>query len=60
MPEENECILGIRKVENALRDMMNWIAVFAEEYEIPKEAVDKLNEKVHEIAKIAGDIPCGE
>ncbi len=55
---EDKCILGIREVENALRDMMNWIAVFAEEYELPKEAVDKLNEKVHEIARLAGDIPC--
>ncbi len=58
MAEENECITGIRKVENSLRDLLNWVAVFAEEYEIPKEAVDKLNEKIHEIVKLTEDINC--
>ncbi len=55
---EDKCILGIREVENSLRDMMNWIAVFAQEYSIPEEAVTKLREKIEEIAKKAGDIPC--
>ena len=55
---EDKCILAIKEVEDSLRDMMNWVAVFAEEYNIPEEAVTKLKEKISEIAKKAGDIPC--
>jgi len=53
-----KCIEGIKEVENALRDMMNWIAIFADEYNLPKEAKDKLDEQIEIIAKKAGNIDC--
>lgn len=56
--EGSECDKSIKDVENALRDMMNWVAVFAGEYNVAKEAVDKLNEKIQEIAQLAGNIKC--
>lgn len=53
-----KCIQGIREVENSLRDLMNWIAVFAEEYDLPEEAKETLYGKIEEIAKKAGEIAC--
>jgi phage shock protein A len=46
---------NVKEAENAVRDLKNWIAVFAQEYDLPDEAVKKLQEKVDELAsKIAG------
>ena len=45
---------NIRDAENAVRDLKNWVAVFAAEYDLPKEAIDTLHKKIDELAmKIA-------
>ena len=47
---------GIRDAENAVRDLKNWIAVFAKEYGLPKGASDKLHEQVDIVAAKVGKI----
>lgn len=47
---------NIRDAENAVRDLKNWLAVFAEEYEIPQEAIDTLHKKIDELAMKIGAI----
>ncbi|MFC1775016.1 hypothetical protein ACFLZN_01735 [Nanoarchaeota archaeon] len=46
------------EVENQLRDLLNWVSVFAEEYDLPEEATHKLREKIELLAKTVGEIPC--
>ena len=38
-------------VENDIRDLVNWLAVFQEEYGIDEEAVDVLRQKFERLAK---------
>ena len=40
-------------IENDIRDIVNWLAVFKEEYGIPDDAVDVLKEKLEALAKKA-------
>ncbi len=40
-------------IENEIRDIVNWLAVFKEEYGIADEAVDVLKEKLEELARKA-------
>lgn len=47
MPDTN----SVRDAENAVRDLKNWIFVFAKEHNLPKDAVDKLHEQVDNVAK---------
>ena len=47
---------SIRDAENAVRDLKNWIYVFAKEHNLPKDAVDKLHEQVDVVAKKVGNI----
>jgi phage shock protein A len=42
---------NVREAENAVRDLKNWIFVFAKEYDLAKEAVDKLHEQVDKVAQ---------
>ena len=59
MPDEPKIdVNAVKNAENSVRDLKNWVAVFSQEYELPEEAVDKLNEKVEEIAKKIGAISC--
>lgn len=46
----------IRNVENAVRDVRNWLAVFKTEYDLPEEAYKKLHDKIEEIGKKVGGI----
>jgi len=39
------------EIENEIRNIINWLAVFKEEYGIPEEAVSVLREKLEELAK---------
>ena len=39
----------LKEVADKVRDLKNWIAVFAEEYKLPEEAVKKLHEKIDEV-----------
>ena len=36
--------------ENKIRDLINWVAVFNEEYDLPNEVVEQLKSKLEEIA----------
>ncbi len=46
---------NVKEAENAVRDLKNWIAVFAQEYDLPEEAKNTLHKKIDELAeKIAG------
>jgi hypothetical protein len=47
---------NVREAENAVRDLKNWVFVFAKEYELPEEAVNKLHEQVDKVAKKIAEI----
>ena len=51
-------IEAVKTAENTVRDIKNWLAVFAEEYSIPEEANAKLNQKIDELARTIGNISC--
>ncbi|MBW3023215.1 hypothetical protein KY308_03865 [Candidatus Woesearchaeota archaeon] len=42
---------NVAELENKIRDIINWLAVFQEEYGIADEAVNVLREKLEELAK---------
>jgi len=46
----------IEDAENQIRDIKNWVFVFAKEYNLADEAVKLLHEKIDELAKTVGDI----
>ncbi len=50
----------LKAIEDIVRDTKNWVAVFKTEYEqaMTDEAVNKLNEKLGELAVKAGNIKC--
>ena len=41
---------AFKEVANEIRDVINWIKVFEEEYNLPVEVVDKLRSRLEEIA----------
>jgi hypothetical protein len=49
---------NVRDAENAVRDLKNWIAVFAQEYSLPEEAIKTLHQKIDELAAKIGNIKC--
>ena len=46
----------LKEVANKLRDLKNWIAVFADEYSLPEEAKKKLHEKIDEVGASLGGL----
>jgi len=46
----------IEDAENAVRDLKNWIAVFAEEHDLPEDAKETLHQKIDDLARIVGEI----
>ncbi|MEM3126843.1 MAG: hypothetical protein QW331_02120 [Candidatus Woesearchaeota archaeon] len=44
----------IKSIENQIRDAINDLTVFQEEYDIPEEAVEDLRSKLENIAKRVG------
>lgn len=44
-------INAVKDTANTLRELKNWIFIFAKEYDLPDEAVTKLHEKVDEVAE---------
>lgn len=44
----------ITHLADKLRDLKNWFAVFADEYNLPEEARKKLHEKIDAIGKELG------
>lgn len=49
---------NVREAENAVRDLKNWVFVFAKEYDLPEEAVKKLHEEIDKLAMKIGNIKC--
>ena len=47
-----------KEIEDELRDIINWIAVFEQEYDIPAEVVETLLKKLHNVAKKVGWLHC--
>jgi len=43
-------------VENDIRDIINWLAAFQEEYDIAEEAVNVLRSKLEKLAKKVGSL----
>ena len=43
-----------KEVENEVRDTINWIKVFEEEYDLPAEVVNQLRERLEGIATKLG------
>lgn len=52
------CYEDVKKIEDELRDLMNWVAIFEKEYDIPREVVDTLYNKIHSIAQRIGWLKC--
>lgn len=48
----------VQKIEDEIRDLMNWVAVFEREYDLPKEVVETLHSKLHNIAQRVGWLKC--
>jgi hypothetical protein len=43
-----------KEVEDQIRDTVNWVKVFEEEYDLPVEVVNQLRERLEGIAKKLG------
>lgn len=51
-------VQDLKDVEDEIRDIINWVAVFENEYDMPKEAVETLMNRLHEVAKKVGWLHC--
>ena len=58
MPKPKPDISALQDIEATIRDLKNWVFVFAKEYDLPQEAVDMLHKKVDEVAEKIGRITC--
>ena len=58
MPKQKVDVNAVRTAEDAVRDVKNWLFVFAKEYDLPKEALDTLQKKIEELAMKIGNIEC--
>jgi len=58
MPKAKPDSSEMKDIAATLRDLNNWVFVFAKEYDLPKEAVDTLHKKVDEIAKKLAVLSC--
>jgi len=47
---------NVAEAENAVRDLKNWIAVFAGEYKLADEAVQKLHVEIDKVAARIAEI----
>jgi hypothetical protein len=43
-----------KEVENEIRDIVNWITVFEEEYDLPAEVVSQLRSRLEGLAQKLG------
>ncbi len=48
----------IKDAAEAIRQLKEWLAVFAEEYDLAEEAKKKLEEKIDEVSKQIIGISC--
>ena len=49
---------SLKPASNTLRDLKNWLAVFAKEYELAEEAVDVLHEQLDKLGQKMAAIKC--
>ena len=47
---------SVEDVENKIRDIKNWVFVFAKEYNLAEEAVKMLHEKIDDLAVAVGEL----
>lgn len=52
MTEINDAAL--KEIEDNIRNTINWIKIFEEEYNLPKEVVDELRKRLEGIATKLG------
>lgn len=45
-----------KEIEDEIRDMINWIAVFENEYNLDKEIVDQLRDKLEDLSKKVNEL----
>ena len=48
----------VKSVENEVRDVVNWLSVFQEEYDLDDEVVEVLRERLQNVARKVGNIKC--
>jgi hypothetical protein len=48
----------VKEVADVLRDIKNWVAVFAQEYSLPEEAVKTLHKKLDELGTSLRGVTC--
>ena len=48
----------LKSIEDEIREIINWVSVFEMEYDLPKEAVEQLQERLHNIARRVGWLHC--
>ncbi len=48
----------VKSLEDEVRDLINWVAVFDQEYDLPKEVTDKLLQRLHSVARKIGWLRC--
>ena len=51
-------IAATRSIEDEIRDVLNWIAVFKTEYDLPAEVVSQLKKRLESIAVKVGRLEC--
>jgi hypothetical protein len=57
MAEKRLCMSyeQVESIEGDIRDILNWIATFKQEYDIPAEVEKTLNKKLEALAKKVGN-----
>ncbi|MEM4282638.1 MAG: hypothetical protein QXU88_01280 [Candidatus Woesearchaeota archaeon] len=58
MPKAQPSISEVQDIEATIRDLKNWVFVFAKEYDLPQEAIDMLHNKIDEVASKVGRLTC--
>ena len=48
----------VKNVEDKIRELINLVAIFKNEYELPKEVESTLSKKLRSLAKSVGNIKC--
>ena len=46
----------IKAIENEIRDILNWISVFEEEYDLEHEIVEQLRQRLSGVARKVGNL----
>ena len=46
--------MDTKKIEDKIREIINWLEAFKTEYDLPAEAHDKLRSQLEELAGIVG------